>query len=172
VPFHQDVVEVARLLGRELAEAEVIDDDEIGGPPAPELALEGVVGARLVQGLQQAGGLDELAASAGPAGAVAEGAGEVRLPHADRAAEHDVLVGVEPGQAEQFADARAGEAHRGVPHHLLQRDRLLEAGRGEALGERVGLAPVDLVLEDELQELERAEAGLPSPGGAVRERRE
>jgi hypothetical protein len=51
----EDVVEVARLLGGEFAEAAVVDDEEVPGQPAAELALEGVVGARGVGGRAEAG---------------------------------------------------------------------------------------------------------------------
>jgi hypothetical protein len=51
---------------------------------------------RLEQGLQELGDLDEAPAVAGSTGAVAEGLGEEALPHPNRAAEDDVLVGGEP----------------------------------------------------------------------------
>jgi hypothetical protein len=44
---------------RSFAQAEVIDDEQIGGEPGAQLALDGVVGARLPQGLQELGDLDE-----------------------------------------------------------------------------------------------------------------
>ena len=55
VPLDEDVVEIAGLLGGERAQAEVVQDEEIGGQPAAELPLEGIVGARLVQRLRERG---------------------------------------------------------------------------------------------------------------------
>ena len=47
---------------------------------------------------------------------------------------------------------------------------LLEAGASEALGEILLVAPIDLVLEHELEEVELAELGLLRVGDAVRNR--
>ena len=166
----EDVVEVAGLLGGELAQPEVVEDEEVGGEPGAQFALEGVVGARLAQGEQELGDLDEADVMAGAAGAVAEGLGEPALADADRAAEDDVLLGGEPVEGEELADARAVVAHGRVPHELLVADELLEAGGREAAGEAVAVAAIDLVLEQELEELEGRELGLARVGGAIGER--
>ena len=50
-------------------------------------------------------------------------------------------------------------------------DLLLEAGDGEPLLEAAAVAPIDLVLEQELEELQRTELGLAGMGRAVRQRR-
>jgi hypothetical protein len=71
------------LLGGELPEAEVVHDQDVPGEPATQLALEGVVGARGVQGMEQLGGLDVADGMPGAAGGVAEGLREVAFPHAD-----------------------------------------------------------------------------------------
>jgi hypothetical protein len=55
VPLDEDIVEVAGLLGAELAEAEVVEDEQVGGEPGPELALDGVVGPGLPEGQQELG---------------------------------------------------------------------------------------------------------------------
>jgi hypothetical protein len=64
IPLDQDVVEVARLLSGELAQPDVVEDDDVGGQPGAELALEGVIGARLQQGLQELGDLADASATA------------------------------------------------------------------------------------------------------------
>jgi hypothetical protein len=53
MPFDEDVVEVAGLLGGELPKPEVIHDQDVPGEPAAELALERVVGARGVERVEQ-----------------------------------------------------------------------------------------------------------------------
>ena len=107
MPFDQDVVEVAGLLGGERAEAEVIHDQDVPGEPAAQLALEGVIGARGVEGVEQLGHLDVADRAAGAAGAVAEGLGEETFPHADGSGEDHVLLLAEPVEAEQLPDPRA-----------------------------------------------------------------
>jgi len=143
----QDIVEVTRLLGGELAQAEVVEDEQVRREPAPQLALEGIVGPGLMQGLQELGDGDEADAGASPAGAVAEGAGEKGLPHTDRPAEDDVLLLGQPVEAEERADAGAVEADGAVPHDLLEGGGLLEPRLFQPQGEAVAVTPVDLVLE-------------------------
>ena len=62
----------------------------------------------------------------------------------------------EPVQGEELADAGAVVAHGRVPHELLVGHELLEAGGLEAADQALAVAAIDLVLEQELQELERA----------------
>lgn len=57
IPLDQDVIEVTRLLGGELPEPEIVQDDQIGRGPAAGLTLEGVVGAGLEQGTSLTCGL-------------------------------------------------------------------------------------------------------------------
>ena len=105
----------------------------------------------------------------GAAGAVAEGAGEKGLPHADGAEEDDVLAALEEGEAEEITDAVAVESDRRVPVEVFEGLCLFEAGAVEAVGEILVLAPIDFVLQDELEEIERAEARLLSVGDPVRQ---
>src|SRR5437870_11050804 len=164
IPLDEDVVEVARLLGGELSQAEIIEDDDVGGQPAAQFALEGIIGAGLEQGLQELGDLAVADAVAGAAGAVAERLGEEALSHPDRAAEDDGLVLGEPLLVEGVAHAGAVVAHRRVPDDLLEADELIEAGGDQPQGQAVTVPPVDLVLQEQLEKLERAELGLPSMG--------
>ena len=122
--------------------------------------------------MEQLGGLDVADGMTGAAGGVAEGLGEVALPHADRAGEDHVLLLGEPVEAEELADAGPIVADGGLPGDGLGRDLLLEAGGGEPLLEAAAVAPVDLVLEQELEKLQRAELGLAGMGRAVGQRRE
>ena len=54
-PLDEDVVDVARLLRRERAEPEVVEDEEIGRQPGAQLAVPGGVGPRLMKGEEQLG---------------------------------------------------------------------------------------------------------------------
>jgi hypothetical protein len=53
VAFEDHLVEVTRLLGAEAPQAEVVEDEEIGGEETAEDLLGGVVGAGLVKGLEE-----------------------------------------------------------------------------------------------------------------------
>jgi hypothetical protein len=122
--------------------------------------------------LQELGDGDAADAVAGAAGTVPEGAREEGLPHADGTAEDDVLLLGQPVQAEELADAGAIGADRAVPHDLLEGGGLLEARLLQPQGEAMGVAAVDLVLEQELQELDLAQLPLARMGDAIGQRRE
>jgi hypothetical protein len=111
----EHIVEIARLLGGEPAQAEVVEEEQVRREPAPQFPLEGVIGPGLMERLQELGDSDAADAVAGAAGSVPEGAGEEGLPHADGTAEDDVLLLGRPVQAEELADAGAIEADRAVP---------------------------------------------------------
>jgi hypothetical protein len=83
VPFEDDLVEVARLLGVEPAESEVIDDQDVGREQAAEDLVGGVIGARLVERLQEMVGAQEEDVAPGSALRVTERTGEEGLPDPD-----------------------------------------------------------------------------------------
>src|SRR2546425_10564949 len=132
VTLDQNIVDVARLLSGELAQSEIVEDHEVGREPAAQFPLEGVVGARLVQGEEQLSDLDVADMMPGATGAVAERLGEPALADPDRPAEDHVFRGTEPVQSEQFAHTRAVVADGRVPHELLVGDDFLKAGRLDA----------------------------------------
>src|SRR5215467_13981773 len=107
---------------------------------------------------------------AGAAGAVAEGFREPALADADRATEDHVLLRGEPVEAEELAHTGAIVVHGGLPDEVLVGDDLVEAGALHAVGQALAVAAVDLVLEQQLQELERTELGLARMRGPVGER--
>lgn len=131
-----------------------------------------MVGAGLVQGLEHAVGAQEEDVVAGPAGRVAEGAGEECLPDAHGPEEDHVLAALEECQGEEVLHAVAVEGDRGVPVETLEGLLLLEAGPGESQGQVLVVPPVDLVLQDELEEIELRKLRLPGVGQAVGERRQ
>ncbi len=124
----EHIVTIARRLGGELGQADVVEEEQVRREPGPQLPLEGVIGSGLIEGLQELGDGDAADAMAGAAGAVTEGADEECLPDIDWAAEDDVLLLGQPVQAEERADAGAIEADRAVPHDLLDGGRFVETG--------------------------------------------
>ena len=109
VTLDDDLVEVAGLLSVEAAEAEVVDDEQVGSEQAAHDALGGVIGSGLVDELEERIATEEEDATSGAAGAVAEGASEERLSDADGSEEEDVFVAFEEGEAEEISDAVAIE---------------------------------------------------------------
>lgn len=99
----EHIVGITRLLGGELAQAEVVEEQQVRREPAPQFPLEGVIGPGLMERLQELGDGDAADAVAGAAGTVPESAGEEGLPHGT---EEDEV------QAEELADAGAVEVCR------------------------------------------------------------
>src|SRR5262245_13439716 len=75
VAFDQQIVEVRGRLAGKLAQSEVVDDQEIRTDEATQLTVEGVVGTRAGQSLQQLVCFGEQDAVVGAAGGVAESLG-------------------------------------------------------------------------------------------------
>jgi hypothetical protein len=92
-----------------------------------------------VQRVEQLGGLDVADGMTGAAGGVAEGLGEVALPHADRAGEDHVLLLGEPVEAEEFADAGPIVADGG-PHDVAELEDVKELRPGPPPAVTVGQA--------------------------------
>lgn len=170
--FEDHLVEVARLLGAEPAQAEVVEDEEIRGEQSSESLLGRVICARLVEPLEHAIGPEEEYVVPGSAGGVTEGAGEEGLPDADGAEEEDVLLALEEAEREEVLHAVAVEGDRGVPVEALEGLLLLEAGAVQTHRKVLVVAAIHLVLEHELEEVELRELRLPGVGDAIRERRQ
>jgi len=60
--------------------------------------------------------------------------------------------------------------HRRLPDEVLGRDDFVEAGGLDPEGQALAVAPVDLVLEQQFEKLQRAELGLARVGGAIGQR--
>ena len=166
-------VKVAGLLGIEAPQAEVVDDQEIRSEETAESLVGGMVGARLMELLQEMIGAEEEHLVAGAAGRVTERTGEKGLSDADRPEEDYVLLALDEAEGEEIADTIAVEGDRGIPVEAFEGVLLfLEAGAAEALGEILLVAPIDFVLEDKLEEVELAELGFLGVGDAVRNRGE
>jgi len=92
VTFEDDLVEITGLLGVETAQAEVVDDEHVGGEQTTQHFLGGVIGTGLVEALEEVIGTQEADLVAGTAGGVAKSAGEEGFADTDGAEEDDVLV--------------------------------------------------------------------------------
>jgi len=96
--FHDELVDVAALVGVHGIEAEVVEDQEVDGEERPQLLFVGPSQPGLPQGLKQLvdrPGEDRVAAAAGD---VAEGVRQEGPPDADRADNGDVVVDLEKPQ--------------------------------------------------------------------------
>lgn len=140
------LVEVARLAGVEAAQAEVVEDEDVGGEQAPQHLLGRVVGTRLVKGLEHVVGAEEQHVVADAAGGVTERRGEERLPDADRSQQDHVLLTLDEAEREEVAHAIAVEGDRCIPVEAFEGLLLLEAGPSEAAGEVLLVAARDLVV--------------------------
>lgn len=109
---------------------------------------------------------------AGAAGGVAQGRGEQGLADAHRAEEDHIFVSLDETEAEEVTHSITVEGHGGVPIEVLEGVLLFEAGAAEPVGQTLLLAPIDLVLQRELQEIEFTQLGLLGVAGPVGERRQ
>lgn len=172
VPFEDHFIEIARLAGVEAPQSEVIDEQHVGREDAPEHLVGGMIGARLVQELEEAIGTEEEHVVAGPARRVADGGREKRFSDADGTEEDHIFLARDEAQAEEVADACVIERDRGLPVEAFEGLFLFEARPAEAQGEVVLIAARDLVLEGQLQEVEFSELRLAGVGDAVGKRRQ
>ncbi len=171
VAFEDDLVEIAGLLGIETTQAEVVDDEHVGGEQAAQDFLGGVIGTRLMQTLQEVIGAQETHLGAGATGRVPESAGEEGLSDADGTEEDYVLVTFDKSQREEIADAIAVEGDRGIPIETLEGVLFVEAGLRESNAEVLVIAPIDLILQYEFEQIELGDLLFAGIGDAVRERR-
>lgn len=169
--FENDFVEIAGLLGIETAQAEIVDDEHVGGEQAAQYLLGGVIGPRLMKSLQEVIGAEESHFVAGATGRMSERTGEEGLPDADRAEKDHVLVPFDKPEREEIADTVTVEGDWRVPVETFERVLFVEAGLRESNAEVLVVAPVDLVLQEELEEIEFGDFLFSCIGDAVRERR-
>lgn len=172
MPFDDDLVDVARLRGVEPPQSEIIDNEKVGGEEAPHRAFPRVIGLGLVQFLEHLIGTQEENAPACAAGGMAKAACEQRLADSDRTEKEDVLRPVDEAEAEEVAHAIAIEGDGSFPVEALQCAHLVEVGPHQARGQIVLLPAIDLVLQDQLEEILRAQRGLLGVGRAVRQSRQ
>lgn len=139
------------MLGIETTQAEVVNDEHVGGEQTAQDFLGGVIGTRLMKSLQEVVGAQESHLVAGAAGRVSESTCEEGLADADRAEKDHVLVTFDKPEREELAYAVAVEGHRSVPIEALERVLLVKSGLRESNAEVLMVAPVDLVLQYEFE---------------------
>jgi hypothetical protein len=168
VVLEDHFIEVAGLLEIEAPQTKVIEDQDIGGKHSPERPLGGVVGPGLVEPLKHPICPQEEHLLARPASGMADGTGQKRLPHSDRAEEDDILVAFEEAEAEEVLDAVAIEGHGCIPVEVFEGLLLLEASAGNPNAQVLLVPAIDLVLQRELKEVELREFRLPRVRDPVR----
>ena len=170
MPFQNEFVEVARLLCVETAQPEIVDDQDVWGEQSPSDLLGRVVGTRLVEKPEEFIGPQEEHGLAHATGRVSDRAREEGLAHAHRTEEDHILLALDEAQAEQVLHAIAVEGDFRVPIEGLQGLLLFEAGSPEPQGEALVIPPIDLVLQDQLEEVEATELRLLRVGDSVGQR--
>lgn len=172
VALEDHLVEVTRLLRGQAAQPEVVDDEEVRRKESADRSLGRVIGARLVQPCEETIGAQEQHGTSRATRRMAERAGEEGLADADRPEEDHVLVPLDEAEPEEVLHAVAIEGDGGIPVEAFERLLLLEAGPVQPQGEILVVAPIDLVLEHELEEVELRKLRLPGVGDAIGQRRQ
>lgn len=171
MPFDDDFVHVARLHVVEASKAEVVDDQQVRREKGSKSPVGRVIRTALQHGLEHAVGTHEEHPSARAARRMAERRSEERLADADRPEQQRVFPAIEESETEQVAHAVAIETHGCFPVEDLQGLLALEAGFCETELEPLVVAPVDLVLKNEFEEVTRWEFRFGRVRDAVRQRR-
>ena len=104
IAFDDHFVKIVRLFGSQFLEAEVIHNEKRGTDQSEQFFSEGVIGPTLKQSFEQQSGSDHQDLDASPAGAMAQGIGEVGFAHSDRAAQENVFVSFDETEAEEVFD--------------------------------------------------------------------
>ena len=161
VPPIEEVVQGVRggrLVGAllDLAEADVVDDQEFGARPGLEAAGVGAVGEAGVEIVEQIDAAGVAHADALLAGAQGEGLEDVALAGAVVAGDHEVVVATHEVEAGEFEDERLVEAGLKVPVERLERLALDEAAGVDAPRDPLLELVRGLGAEDVLEERGRA----------------
>lgn len=155
-----------------LAEADVVDDEEVGASPALEAAgvrVVGEAGVEIVEEIDAPGVADveHLLAGAAP-----ESLEDVALAGAAEAGDHEVVVAVDEVEAGEVEHERLVERRLEVPVEGLEGLVLTQAAEGDAPGDALLDLLRRLGVEDALEEGEVAGALALGPGEVLVEGRE
>jgi hypothetical protein len=107
MPLGEQFRDVAALGRVHRVEAEVVEDEQVGGDQLAHLGVVAVVEARVLEHLQHGVDGDRDDAVAAPAGDVAERVSDERLPSAHRANDRDVRARLEEAQRRKLVQQRA-----------------------------------------------------------------
>lgn len=169
MPFDDDLVDVARLVSIEAAQAEVVDDEQIGREQAAYGLLPGVIGLCLVEFSEHLIGAQEEDLMARATGCMTETAREQGLAHSNGAEEEDVFGPLQEAEVEEIADPIPIEGDGSIPVEVFEGTDLPEARPLEPGSEIALLAAVDLILEDQLQEVLGSQVDFLRIGHAIGE---
>ena len=172
VTLDDDLVDVAGLRRIEPTKPEVVNDQEVGCEEAPQGLLVRVIAAGLAKFLEHRVGPDEEHAASGPAGGMPEGGGQEGLTHAHRTEEDGVLAPFEEPEAEEIAHPVTIEGDLRVPIEPFEGLLFGEAGPLQAQLEVLLIPPVNLVLQDQLQEVLGRQLGLLRVGDPIQQGRQ
>jgi len=132
IPLADHFVEVERFVVDQGAQPEVVDDQQIGGGEAQQLAVVGLIGAGHAElGEHIVGGdVEDLVAHA--AGAVTERLADMRLADAGRADQQDVLVALDEVAGREVDDLRARDLRVEGEVEGLKGPLVFEVGAAES----------------------------------------
>jgi hypothetical protein len=154
------------------AQAEIVDDREVGCGEPQHPARQAVVGSRGAPLREHRGRGDEQHAVPVAPGAVAQRLADVALPPAARPNERGDLVARQVVACRQLHDAVAQNLRVELEVERLQRPDLLERGAPDAQIERFGRPALGLVAEQPVAELPGVEVLVGHLPDAQREGRE
>ena len=104
VAFDDNFIKIVRLFGGEFLEAEVVDNEKGGTEQSEQFFVEGVIGSTLEQSFEEEVGSEHQDLNPSPAGAMAQGVGEVGFAYSDGATEEDIFVPLDEAEAEEVLD--------------------------------------------------------------------
>lgn len=170
VSLDDDFIEIAGLVRVEPPEPEVIDDQQIWREQTTHGLLPRVVSQGLVEFLEHLVGAEEENLVAGTTSRMAQATGQQRLAHAHGAHKEDVLGPLDEAETEEIPDPIAIERNGCIPVEVLQGAHLFEAGFLESQRQVLLLAPVDLILEGQFQEVPEGQLRFLRVGHSIGER--
>ena len=118
------------LLGGEFLEAEVIHNEKRGTEQPEEFFVEGLIGPALMQSFEEKVGSEHQDVDAWPAGAMAQGVGQVGFAYSDGAAEEDIFVPSDEAKAEEVFDLFLIQSDGSLPVETFEGLVRVEEGFG------------------------------------------
>lgn len=171
VPSVDDVVERVRGGGLvvalfDLADADVIDDQQVGSRPGFEASWIGAVGEACVQVVEQVDAARVAHGDGLLASAHSEGLEDVALAGAGLAGDHQVFVPAHEVEARELEDEGLVNLRLEVPLERLERLALGQAARVDASSDALLKLVRGLCAEDVIEQICDARAFLSGPGQA------
>lgn len=166
VAFADDLVQILGGLGGERIQAEIIQDEKLGGEKLGQQAGVSPAGLGGVQLFEQV--MDWIGQHSKVAfeGFEAQAVGEVAFSGPTWAAQQDILVAGDKGAGSQILNEGAIDAWGSGEVKVSQRLEAIAAGLGQAHGQAPLVAPFQFIIEQQGQELDRAELPLGRLGGS------